>query len=558
MFKNTKYYFILSIFLASCAVIQDPKGGPPDTVPPQVKSVSVKNQTINFAEKEILIEFTKWMSNNKVTDNLSISPSIKTNYKWRGKKLKIVLDEPLLENTTYSLQLGTDYTDWKNNKPEQAFNLVFSTGNIIDTGRISGEFIADKKLMQGAYLFLYRIDNIDKDTLNPSHTKANYKSQIGSSGIFEILALKDGLYRAFAVKDVYKDDVIDLGTDNFGAAGGDIEVHNGEATPFNISLGPPADKQAPQLFTAKSIDNRTIELSFDESIDISTVDLQNINVYDENSEAKIKIISFFPNIKSAAKISLISDAKQDTSINWKVKVRGIADTLGNTMADTMNTSEFYVYDNDEYISPEIIELPFKDSTFLKNPESSLAIKFNTAIADTVFDDVFRLSSLNDSVNYEISISKFPDNIIQISGNEKLEHNEWYKLVFNPSKLSTFYGDKFNDTIYSLRFKNYDKRNFSKVTGKIEPENLCENMLLEFRRGDILYQTIPDENGSWSIEQMADGKYEVTIICDGNNNNRFDYGFPYPIEFSEQFYVLKKEIIVRAGWDIEELILKFEK
>lgn len=558
MFKNTKYYFILAIFLASCAVIQEPKGGPPDTVPPQIKSVSVKNQAINFVAEEIEIEFTKYMSNNKVTDNLSISPSIQTNFKWSSKKMRIIFDEPLLENTTYSLQLGTEYTDWKNNKPEQAFNLVFSTGNIIDTGRITGEFIADKKLMQGAYLFLYRIDNIFADTLNPSHTKANYKTQIGSSGKFEILALKDGIYRAFAVKDVYKDDVIDLGTDNFGAAGGDIEVFNGKSVPFKITLGPPPDKQAPQLFTAKSIDSRTIELSFDEPVDISTVNLSNINIYNDSSNAEIDLVAFYPNIKSPAKLILISNSSQDTSINWNVRVTNIADTLGNIMADTMNTANYYIYDSEEYITPEIIEFPFKDSTVIITSNNSFKIVFNTAIADTAFESIFSISTLNDSIAFSPIITKTPSNVLNVGGLEMLEYNEWYKLVFNPSKISTYYGNKFKDTLYTLRFKNYDKRNFSKVSGKIEPENLCENMLLEFRKGDIIYHLKPKEDGAWQIEQMAEGKYEVTIICDANNNNRYDYGYPFPVEFSEQFYVLKKEIIVRAGWDIEDLILKFEK
>lgn len=556
MFKNTKYYLILAILITSCAVIQDPSGGPKDTVPPEVKSFSVNNLTTNFKEEELVIEFTKYMTNNKVNDNLFISPNIKTKNKWNGKKLRIIFEEPFLENTTYSVQLGTDYTDWKNNMPTQSYNIVFSTGSVIDTGKISGEVVGDEKILQGAYLYLYKLNTDSQDTLNPTHTKPNYKTQLGSSGKFDIYALKDGKYRAFAVKDVYKDDIIDLGLDNFGAAIDDITVSDGMSAPIRISIGPPADKSGPKLYSAKSIDDITTELNFDEAIKFDSFKESDIRLSAINTLNYQEFSAVFQDYNNPAKLVLINDSTLDTAFQWGINVTNITDTLGNPIGDTLNSAIFYVNEND-YPDPMIIDLPFKDSTVLTKPTDVFKIGFNTALSDSTFNAIFSIKTENDSIVPFISAFRFPDNVINIAGIRKLEHNNWYKLIFNTKALNFYYPNKIKDTSYVLRFKTYDKRNFSKVSGSIKPEKLCENIFIEFRRGNDLIKVFPDESGKWSIEEMAEGKYEVTLVCDSNKNGRFDYGFPFPMEYSEKFYILKNAILVRAGWDIEDLILRFE-
>jgi len=181
-----------------CKVLRAHSGGPPDTIPPRVVESYPADRTLNFKDNKISIYFSEWVERGSVMQNIAISPPIEYRLKWNGKKLDIRFLEVLKPNTTYSFMLGTDYTDTKSNKPDSAFGITFSTGSVIDSGTISGRIIG--KDAASTYIYGYRIDNKNPDTLNYEEAKAEYSTQVGNNGQFTLRALPDGLYRIIAVK----------------------------------------------------------------------------------------------------------------------------------------------------------------------------------------------------------------------------------------------------------------------------------------------------------------------------------------------------------------------
>ena len=558
MYKATKYYIILLTFIVSCAVIEEPSGGPKDTTPPEISSFSPGNMTTNYDGSSIKLDFTKYMSNAKVVDNITFTPSVKADYSWSGKSLIIEFEEPLRENTTYSMQIGTEYTDWKNNKPAAAFSMIFSTGSKIDSGKIEGELIAEPDRMQGAYIFLYRIDNINPDTLDPSHTQADYKTQIGSNGKFNILALKDGKYRAMAVRDRFKDDLIDLGVDDFGAAIGDIVVEDGKSHPFKILLGPPSDRSGPMLFSAKGVNNRAIEITFNEAINIEALDSSSFTLNAVNTLNYTDVAAIHPLPDNHSKIMIIAESPLDTAFQWEVEASDIFDLAGNMIQDTGKRASFYVYDSRDYPVPAIVKFPFKDSTALKSPTDILSFEFNTAVKQSTSDKKIILIKKSDSSQIDLETYFSPQNVFNISGLSVLEPNQWFTLEIPMQYFESYYGTVPQDTLYRLQFQNYDERDFSNIEGTIDPPDLCENMILILRHDKNEFRVEPDNKGKWNVKLIPPGNYHFEIICDANNNGKYDYGYPFLYEYAENFYVLKDEIKVRAGWDINDLILKVKE
>ena len=213
------YLLILSTLLflgiASCANIAAPSGGPGKVQPPTIASSSVQSGTTNFNDKEITLEFNNYMNRSSVIENLNISPRAKYTYKWKGKKLNIKLNDNLEENTTYTLQLDANYTDYYNNSPKESFVTVFSTGNNIQNGTIHGSIVGTENKL-GIKVFAYNITKINANSINYSTTEPDYKTTVGTNGNFTISALKDGKYRILAVDDVDKNGLITIKQDKIG------------------------------------------------------------------------------------------------------------------------------------------------------------------------------------------------------------------------------------------------------------------------------------------------------------------------------------------------------
>src|SRR5690554_5531217 len=70
------FAFILSAFITGCASMQQPTGGPKDSIPPKIVKETPANLTKNFASPEIEIEFNEYVKLNNQFTEFSISPDV--------------------------------------------------------------------------------------------------------------------------------------------------------------------------------------------------------------------------------------------------------------------------------------------------------------------------------------------------------------------------------------------------------------------------------------------------------------------------------------------------
>src|SRR5690606_41185423 len=93
---------IVSLSLTQCANMQKPTGGPKDSIPPVLLSITPENLTRNFKEKEIVLTFDEFIKTVNPQKEFSISPDTETQpiYKVRKKNFIIQLRDSLKENTT--------------------------------------------------------------------------------------------------------------------------------------------------------------------------------------------------------------------------------------------------------------------------------------------------------------------------------------------------------------------------------------------------------------------------------------------------------------------------
>ena len=191
---------IALFFLLGCAKVISPSGGPKDDIAPEIASSSPENYTTNFKANNIELNFNEYININN-TQNIFISPFQKSppTYKLKGKKLIIEFNEPIQEESTYSIDFGDNIVDYTEGNPISNFRYVFSTADEIDSLSLKGKVqnAKDAEPTIEAIVGLY-------DVINDSVVKTNpprYVARTNKSGVFKFENLKGGSYQIFALKD---------------------------------------------------------------------------------------------------------------------------------------------------------------------------------------------------------------------------------------------------------------------------------------------------------------------------------------------------------------------
>jgi uncharacterized protein (DUF2141 family) len=207
---------MITEMLLSCAQIVAPTGGKKDTLAPVIIKIFPANQSKNFNGKQIDILFDEYVSVDNIQQQLSITPNLEGTYETKilPKGVRLTFDKPFKENTTYSFNFRNTFKDMNERNVAKNIRLVFSTGKIIDSLKVSGKVknpITNKPMMDvsvGMYIY--------SDTLNPKKIKPYYFMKTDSSGIFTIENVAAGKYRIYAVTDANNNLLYDEAKENLG------------------------------------------------------------------------------------------------------------------------------------------------------------------------------------------------------------------------------------------------------------------------------------------------------------------------------------------------------
>ena len=94
--RTTKILFVFAVlyciaFFAGCANQQPPSGGEDDKVPPKIKYLYPRPNTVNFSGNELTIEFDEYVDRRSFIDAFFVTPKPKgtLSYDWSGKEVTV-------------------------------------------------------------------------------------------------------------------------------------------------------------------------------------------------------------------------------------------------------------------------------------------------------------------------------------------------------------------------------------------------------------------------------------------------------------------------------------
>ncbi len=206
-FSIQLFILVSSLFLAACAQINPLQGGEKDTFAPRLDSAGTfpRNGQTNFTETEVILKFTEYVALNKPSENILITPQLKSNptYRVKNKTLSISFAHELAENTTYTINFNRAITDITE-KNDSIFQFVFSTGDFIDSLSLNGT-VKDAFTNQPANGFLVALFDANSSSPHDSIPFLDtpfYITQTDIQGEFRFDYLKEGNYVIYAIKDV--------------------------------------------------------------------------------------------------------------------------------------------------------------------------------------------------------------------------------------------------------------------------------------------------------------------------------------------------------------------
>jgi len=544
----------LLIFLASCANIQPPSGGPEDKEPPKITEYFPENNSLNY-KGPIKITFDKYMDRSKVIENINIIPEAKFTVDWRAKELELNFTEELKENTTYSVNLGTEYSDIYGNKPSMSHSIVFSSGESIDSGRIKGRLISEKK--QGKYIFCYSNLFHNFDTLDYSKTKPDYKIQIGSSGEFVIPGLKDGVYRIIAVEDVLKNGLIDP-NDTYGVAIEDVGVLKAQSRNIELKGGILIDKTSPEIMNISSTFSNLINIRYSEKMNDSSVYNSKFTLLDSNHNILAKSINSAKGIFQQNSFDFLLDNEIDEKILLTLKFdKNIipSDSAGNLL-DTVKSFKFLMIPKKDSSNLKLLYKPFADSASGLSVKIDFPFTFSGFIDKSKINLNYKLINVIEKMELEIDTVAASANTILFKTKEILAENTNYQLNVTFNNLINPSSNIPTDTSLILNFSTEDKRNTGAISGKFVSKSFdCNSgsyLILKSKKNQ--YKTKLGNDGSFAINELEGDEYEIEVFCDINGNSFYDYGRINPFEFAEPFYLHNQTLKVKPRWTIENFVI----
>lgn len=215
-----------SAFLTRCASMMTPSGGPRDSLPPVIVTMTPDNFATNrplVNHGKIYITFDEFVQLKDQQKEFFTSPHMKKKpiITLRGKGIVIQLRDTLAANTTYALNFGSALRDNNEGNPLYSMRYVFSTGSEIDSMVMSG-YTADgykADSVSKSFIWFYRADSV-KDVAEYDSTIFNYKPQViaraENNGIFIAQNLKPIPYRVYAVQDKNDNQTYEPGNDQVG------------------------------------------------------------------------------------------------------------------------------------------------------------------------------------------------------------------------------------------------------------------------------------------------------------------------------------------------------
>ena len=552
----TALNLIAALFL-SCAHQMPPGGGPVDKTPPAVLSSSPAQNAVNVAKgATITILFSEWLTPANVRRSVSLFPSVKNGIEVNvsGRRLIVQPRSKLSDSTTYHLEINATLIDLRNNSIGTPYQLIFSTGPVLDSAQIAGCVIDPKQRLQQPKIALFKTPL--KEPPDSIFGMPDYLTQTDSFGVFRFTNIRKGTYRAIAFIDGNNDGRLQQNAEQAYAPLREmVEAKNSADTIIFFPVS--ADSATPQIVSLEQTAPLVIVGKWnrrpDSTSGVSPIVRWRIEKKDGSPGVPIKEYLLFRD-KLAFALRLLDKLPKAQysliySVDKKAPVKStFTDTLSLRITDTTDTMKPSIFSSSagnivQDLAPRIRLVWSEPVRFLRQiftARDSLGDTASFTVPDLYGDTVVMSPSgkLRPGEKYRIKL--LLHDIEDLAGNRagSADTTDSMNLVLRLTAISA------DSMCYKLSGGAFGNNGTSCLPP--DPRRKWQFTLINDRRSFISL----DSSGYFNFDSIPAGKGTVSYFSDYNNDSIPEPGNLFPWIAPEPYVPLYDTIEARARWEVE--------
>ncbi|MDO4726520.1 MAG: Ig-like domain-containing protein [Porphyromonadaceae bacterium] len=561
-----------------------PQGGPKDITPPHPIKSTPNLNTLNYKKNRIEIIFDEIIQVEKAFDNVIISPPQKQMpvVKALGKKLIVELKDTLIENTTYTIFFGDAIVDNNEKNPLSNYTFSFSTGDVIDSLKMSGTIIDASSLNPVAGILV----GIHRDLADSAFRSKPFDriTKTDKKGNFTINNIKEGKYRIYALGDIGSNYKFDLPNEQIAFIDTTfiptVEIKQKIDTIFRDSIVA-QNGINDTLQIIDTIINRSTQMFFPDSIILKVFteettiqylvkserkDMQNFTLYFNAPNEQLPTIEAI-NFPFENQVLIQHNERRDTITYWlKDTMAWNTDTLKLKLTYLKTDSTQNLVNQTDTLSLRSLKKkPKNNKPQQKSRQQFLSVSTNGNSNFNFFDNIeinFDVPTTLDKTK-QILLEQKVDTLWkkQTSNLEKIDSlglkyilkttlkpSETYRLTVDSAYFSDIYGHVNNKFTANISCK--DKDSYASLTlemGLFTGKEIVE--LLD--KSEKVVRRVHVNTEKIKFENLDAGTYYARLFVDLNGNSKWDTG-----KFSENLqpepvYYYPYNFQLRQMWDSEE-------
>ena len=556
---SVAFLILNSQFITGCASGEGipPSGGPPDREAPTVRSMTPADGSTMFDDDRIEIEFSEGIDESGAREEVVITPipSRSPTVTVSGRRLRIDFQEDLLPDRTYAVTVGGGLRDFSGNRLGTPVTVRFSTGAIIDSGRIGGTISGRETAGGSVFVFAWRMDDRDEGG-DLAAAPPDFIAPVSDNGRFSLEGLPAGTYRVIGVDDQRRDREVDPGEDAVGVPSDSVTIEAGEsyARELSIRLPPaPPDLLPPSLFTASGdVRTRTL-LRFSEPIDTAGLVVSAFTI--QQGERTLTPESVWRSTQAPTNL-ILHHSPLDTENQVTVSVRDLTDTAGNPVVDSTRVRRFSPVERIDTVGPTITFA----STFVRGISGSDTIRLAADEGVEIIrreEGLVASDTLGTAVHRYRLVSISPTLINAVPLDTVLPRISVIRLRIDRSAFGDLLGNRGSgvvDTTTSVRPTPQRGTLSGRVVDSLYPTT-PHVILLTSEFGDVYRVQLPG-TGPWSIENIPSDSYRLEAFRDEDGDDVLDYGSISPWRPGERTISYPGGIRVRPRWTTTDVNLEF--
>ena len=577
----------------SCASIGNPTGGDYDTIPPVFVYSKPAPNSINFSGNRIELFFDEFISIEKPSEKVIITPPQEKApvIKPFGKKITIELKDSLISNTTYTFDFTNSIVDNNENNAIEGFTFAFSTGDVIDSLLISGILLNAENLEPMPNIMVGLHSNLSDSAFTSIPFVRT--SMTNERGQFWIRNIAPGTYRLFALNDQnrnykfdqIKEDIAFCDTTITPGFISDIRMDTMRIDSLTIDSIKEIryNKFIPDdivLFLFKEKEDRQFLLKYERPTDRQLIFRFNsdqglppeIFLLDENLEDDISSDWLIPEYSNDKKdiTYWIKDSLHFSRDTILVEANYmITDSLNNLILarDTLRfpwrNREPPKKDNRKESETKIDFMKINISAkSVMDVFDTLKITFPEPVMDFDLDKIRiqqKVDTLWEKRSFPIVVDSLNPRIFYVD--YQWPYEQEYRIIIDSAAIFSIYG-KWNDST-ATQFKLNSEKEYGNLFVKINGEagsgfgELLDNSDRVVRKSALI-------EGELVFYDLKPGSYFLRYIEDLNGNGKWDTGnFKEQLQPEKVYYYHDALSVLKngeneIGWDIKQTPIEKQK